>query len=116
GVFLVALCLLFKKSLRKEIWGTAKKVSPKNALVYYGARGAGAAAGLLQQYAISIGSVTIINALQGTQFAFLLGLTTFTSYRFPKILKEDITIPIIIQKAFALLLIGLGLGILAFTT
>ena len=31
----------------------------------------------LQNYAVSLGSVSVVNALQGTQFVFLLGLTSF---------------------------------------
>ena len=47
-----------------------------------------ASAFLLQSYAISLGSVTAVNALQGTQYVFLLGLTAVVSLWFPKLFHE----------------------------
>jgi len=66
-------------------------------------------AGLFQNYAIAIGSVTMVNALQGTQYAFLLILTILLSVRFPKILKEDVSESKIVLKIASLILISIGL-------
>ena len=69
----------------------------------------GALAAFLQNYAIYLGPVAIINALQGVQYAFLLLLGIFFSIFFPKILKEDISRAVLIRKGRAILLVGIGL-------
>ena len=72
----------------------------------------GTGGGLMQNYAIAIGSVTIVSALQGVQFVFVLILSVIFSVYFPKVIKETITIPILLQKLFAIILISLGLYLL----
>lgn len=67
----------------------------------------------LQRYAINLGSVSLVSALQGLQYALLLVITLFLSLKFPRVLKEKITGKILIQKIIAIVLIGLGLAILA---
>ena len=57
-------------------------------------------------------SVTIVNAMQGTQYAFLLILTLFLSRYFPSVLKEKASGPILLQKILAIVLISCGLIVL----
>jgi hypothetical protein len=76
----------------------------------------GALANILQNWAIALSPlvyVSLINALQGIQYAFLLIFTVFISLKFPKILKEEIKSQILIQKIFAIFLIIIGLAILS---
>jgi drug/metabolite transporter (DMT)-like permease len=109
GFFAVSLALLVPRSVRKAIFKAPKQTSAGNKYLYYGARISGSVGGFLQNYAISLGSVTIVNAMQGTQYALLLILTIFLSRRFPEILKEQINRLILAQKIFAILLISVGL-------
>ncbi len=109
GFFAVSLALLIPKSVRRGIFNTPKQTSAGNKYLYYGARLTGSLGGFLQNYAISLGSVTIVNAMQGTQYALLLIGTIFFSRYYPKILKEEVTFDIILQKIVAILLITLGL-------
>lgn len=109
GFLLVALGFLIPKSVRHAVFNAPKQTSSGNKLLYYGARVSGGIAGLLQNYAISLGSVTIVNAMQGTQYALLLIGTIILSKKFPKILKEKITGAILMQKIAAILLISIGL-------
>ena len=67
----------------------------------------------MQNYAIRLGSVTLINALQGTQYLFLLALTSLLSLKFPKILHEKVTTQTITQKIIAIVIISFGLVFLA---
>lgn len=113
GVFLAALSFLASRKLRNEIAGAARNTSRNNILVYYGSRGLGVFGGWLQNYAISVGSVTIVNALQGTQFAFVLLLSTLLSVYFPKILKERMNPGTLAQKLIAIVLITVGLYFLS---
>jgi len=113
GFFVASLCFLIPPLWRKYIFDTPKKVSQTNKLLYYGTRLTGMVAGFMQNYAIAIGSVTLVNAMQGTQYAFLLVLTSVLSLRFPRILKEKITPQILAQKITAIILVSLGLVLLA---
>src|SRR3989344_1861581 len=112
GFLLVSLILLVPKKSRQYIFNTPKETSTGNKYLYYGARVSGGVAGLLQNYAISIGSVTIVNAMQVTQYAFLLILTLFLSRYFPSVLKEKASGPILLQKILAIVLISCGLIVL----
>lgn len=64
-------------------------------------------------YAISLGSVVLVNAMQGVQYVFLLCLTVFFAKTRPHILEEEINWPLFGQKFLAVILIGIGLLILA---
>ncbi len=112
GFFLAALSFLVPPTSRSHIFSAPKAASTGNKFVYLGARTSGFFAGFLQNYAIKIGSVTLVNSLQGTQYVFLLGLTSLISAKFPKILKEKITTRIILQKIAAIITISLGLAFL----
>ncbi len=109
GFFAVSLALLIPRSVRKAIFNTPKQTSAGNKYLYYGARITGSLGGFLQNYAISLGSVTIVNAMQGTQYALLLIGTIVLSRYYPKILKEEVTVNIILQKLIAIVLITIGL-------
>ena len=112
GFLVISLCFLVPKSWRRHIFSAPKTVSRSNKFLYYGARLTGGAAGLLQNYAIAAGSVTIVNALQGSQYALLLVMTVVLSEYFPKVLKEDISARVLAQKIAAIALISIGLILL----
>jgi len=77
----------------------------------------GASSGLLQNWAIALAPIIylpVINALQGTQYVFLLIFTVFLSLKSPQILKEEISRKTLLQKIFGIIFIGVGLAIIAF--
>ena len=78
-----------------------------------GAQGFGALGTILQNYAVSLGSVALVTSLQGLQYGLLLVFTTIGSILLPKIIKEDMSKSIVIQKALSIILIGIGLYFLA---
>ncbi|MBI2607497.1 MAG: EamA family transporter [Candidatus Doudnabacteria bacterium] len=112
GLVVGALSFLLIKQFRKVIFAAPEKTSGQNKLIFYGARVSGGLGGFLQNYAISLGSVTIVNALQGTQFVFLLIMTSILSIYFPQIIKEKISRLILLIKIVAMLLITFGLTVL----
>ncbi|MCK4520261.1 hypothetical protein KAT95_00095 [Candidatus Parcubacteria bacterium] len=78
-------------------------------------KGIGAMANILQNWAIAlapIGYIAIINALQGVEYVFILIFAFIICFKYPKVLKEEISKKIIVQKTIAVLFIGLGLFIL----
>jgi drug/metabolite transporter (DMT)-like permease len=109
GFFLASVSFLISSENRHNIFNTPKEISNGNKFVYLGARVSGFLSGFMQNYAIKIGSVTLVNSLQGTQYAFLLLLTSLISLKFPKILQETITKNIIFQKVLAIIIISVGL-------
>jgi drug/metabolite transporter (DMT)-like permease len=109
GTFLATLSLLIPRKVRKEIFHGLKSLKHKNSALFFSNQGIAAIGFLLQNYAIFLGSVAIVNALQGVQYAFLLVLGGLISAFFPKLLKENVSKMIIIQKILAVILISMGL-------
>jgi drug/metabolite transporter (DMT)-like permease len=107
----IPFILLFAQN-RRDIFNAPKEAGVKNVALYYSSRATGTVAGFLQNYAVSLGSVSVVNALQGLQFVFLLILTTFLSIRFPKVLKERITADTVMLKLCAIGMISAGLYLL----
>jgi len=59
-------------------------------------------------YSISMGSVSLINSLNGFHSIFVLINSLFLSYKFPNILKEDFRKPILSIKIVSIILILCG--------
>jgi uncharacterized membrane protein len=109
--------LAYDSSARREV-ATAlglskKKPSPKRknaptALVFIG-QSLGAAGLVLTQYATSLGSAAIVNALQAIQYAFLVIAAFILSKRAPRLLGEDLTPRAVARKTAAIAIVALGL-------
>ena len=112
GLTLGALFMLAMPKTRRGIFSAPANTSSKNKLLFYSSHLAGSAGSFLQNYAIALGSVVIVNALQGVQFVFILFLSVTFSKFFPTILKEDIHGRILVQKIIAIVLITSGLVLL----
>jgi hypothetical protein len=72
-------------------------------------------ANFLQSFAISLSPVAflaIVNSLRGIQYIFIFLITLFFSVFFPRILKEEISKSIIIQKSISIGFIVVGLALL----
>jgi drug/metabolite transporter (DMT)-like permease len=112
GLVVGALFLLLSATTRRGIKAAPNRTSSVDKSVFYGSRLAGAGATFLQNYAISIGSVVIVNALQGVQFAFVLLMSVLLSRFYPQIIREEVNQSILIQKIAAVLFITAGLVLL----
>ncbi|MDO8559068.1 MAG: DMT family transporter [bacterium] len=116
GGVLMALILLFDSQLRKNLFKERIVPQRKIAAIFFLSQAGGAAAGILQNWAIALAPlvyVAFVSALQGAQYGFLLILAIFLSLKFPAILKEEISGRTLFQKIAAILLISVGLAILA---
>lgn len=118
GGFLTAILFLFIfPEIKREILKKKEKSPKKTATVFLTNQAAGAAGNILQNWAIALAPlayVPFVNALQGVQYVFLLILAVVVSFKFPEILKEEMSREIIFQKISAVLLMAAGLAILAF--
>ncbi|OGE73682.1 MAG: hypothetical protein A3I07_01690 [Candidatus Doudnabacteria bacterium RIFCSPLOWO2_02_FULL_42_9] len=112
GFLLPIPFILMSAKNRSAIFSAPKEAGVKNVALYYSSRATGTVGGFLQNYAVSLGSVSVVNALQGLQFVFLLILTSFFSLYFPKVLKEKISSEIITLKLIAIGTISCGLYLL----
>lgn len=75
----------------------------------------GALGFLLVSFAISIApSVSLVNAMQGVEYALIFLVALLVSKFRPAFLEEEITPLIVLEKTFAILLIGSALAFLAF--
>ncbi len=74
---------------------------------------AGAVGFFLVQYAIALGSASLVNALQAVQYAFLVLAAWFGGPKLATLLKEDRSKRTIIIKTAAIALVGLGLYLIA---
>ncbi|MEI7498761.1 MAG: EamA family transporter [Candidatus Falkowbacteria bacterium] len=113
GTFIAVLCILLVPGWRKSIakhQGAAKKHT--NVYFFLGVRFAAAVAFILTNWAISLGNVAMINALQGVQYLFLILLVLVLSIKFPKIYREELGRGVIAQKVIGVVLVSLGVYVL----
>ena len=114
GGFIAALAILLIPAQRYAIFHQPKeKGSGKTTLLFFTGQIAGALGFVLVNYAISLASVSLVNAMQGVQYAFLLILVVFLGCKFPKILSEKLSGRVLTQKIAAIILISAGIGFIA---
>ncbi|MDX9778786.1 MAG: EamA family transporter [Patescibacteria group bacterium] len=114
GAALFAAFFLFSRKARQEIIKLFRRKpgnSKKQLLLVFN-QSLGAIGFILQNYAIFLGPVALVNALQGVQYAWIIILSTLISIFAPKIFKEDLSKNILLQKILAVIIISVGLYIL----
>ena len=114
GGFAAALLFLFGKKSRYDILNSPRL----QALTSTGAffmfnKFLGAAGFFLLDYAISIGRVSIINAMQGVEYTLIFIFAVILSKKYPEILAEDFRRLAFYQKSAGIALVVLGLALLA---
>lgn len=115
--FLLVLFFLFIRNAREEIFSKQTFLNKKAASLLALTQTAGGVANILQAFAISLAPVAflpILNSLRGVQYAFLFIMTLVLSLFLPKILKEEVSKTIILQKTLSIILIAAGLALLVF--
>ncbi len=114
-IFVFVLFLLIPKKSRKEIFAKNLVSDKKNQTLFLCAQITGGIGNLLQSFAISLTPVVFlatINALRGIQYAFLFIITLLVSFLFPKVLKEELSKKVILQKVISIIMIIIGLCML----
>lgn len=114
GAGVAAVSLLLLPKFRHSILGFFSQKQEKNqsGLLIVGIQLLGALGFILYNFAISQGSVTIVNAMQGIQFAFIFIISYFLSYRFDA-LKEKLSTQLVTLRIIGLVLIAYGLYLLS---
>ena len=101
--------MLLSAANRKAIFASNKQVKKSTSIIFILGQVAGAISFILINWAISLGSVTFVNALQGLQYVFLFILVLIVARKRPDWLGEDMRRRIVIQKIVAILLIVVGI-------
>jgi hypothetical protein len=80
--------------------------------LFFANKALAAGAFLLQSYAISLGSVTVVNALQGTQYVALLLIAAAVSARWPQLFREEFSRVALWRKVGGVVLVSAGIALL----
>lgn len=114
GSFLGALSFLVFPKIREKIFNASRTVKREMGILYLSNQGLGGLSFLLQNYAISLASVSLVSALQGTQYAFLIILIAILSVKAPVLIRGELRRGIRLKRISAIALITAGLLLLAF--
>lgn len=82
---------------------------PATSGIFIFGQSAGALSAILVNYAISLANVTVINALQGLQYVFLLVLALILYRLFPHLKAEELRGRALLFKIVAIIFISIGL-------
>jgi drug/metabolite transporter (DMT)-like permease len=111
GAFLFVLLLVFLPNnwlkIKQNLKGSGEKVK----VMFIVGQILGAFSFMLVSFAIFLGPVTVINALQGVQYALLFIFIFLLSRKFPHLLDEPLRRPVVIQKIIAIVVIIAGLAL-----
>jgi len=108
---LVVLTLLIPKKNRQLIFRKTEKLKKQTIKFVFMGRILSVLGALGVYLAVYLGSVTLVNSLQGIQYAFILFLALIF-FKKHRNLREEISREIIVQKIIAIILIGTGLALL----
>lgn len=109
GAFLAALFLLISAKSRRAIFSNLNASSTGSKWIFGAGQTAGALSAILVNWAIALASVSLVNALQGLQYVFLFIIILLLKNKHPKLLDEDLSRKVYIQKVVSISLIVLGL-------
>ena len=113
GGIIVAIGLFFLPSVRKDIFLFFTKNKLRTKIGYFANQGLAGTGFILQNIAITMASVSLVNALQGIQYVFIIIFVGIAAKFNPKLLGETITRGIIIEKMTAILIIIAGIAAIA---
>lgn len=112
AVAFVAILILFVPQYRQRIFHQSKNTTAKGGLWVIGNKILGGAAGILVLKAIDLGDVSVIQALGGLQFIFLLIIAGLFGNKTPKDCGENVCRNDMIQKTISTAIITIGFIIL----
>jgi drug/metabolite transporter (DMT)-like permease len=113
GMALAALVVLANPTWRKMIASSARTATAGLGYLMVGSKVAAGFGSLFVSLAIAKGNVALVNALQGSEYAFLFLMTILLSRKWPDILREKLNGAIIAQKIVAIIIICVGLALIA---
>jgi len=114
GAFVGVMAYFVIPDWRKNILGSfrgfnkPKKKEYQTGSLFVANKIIGGASSILLNFAISLGSVTVVNSLVSSQYVFILVLAFFAHKKFPFVFEEKLNFWDWAQKVGAIVLIGIG--------
>lgn len=112
GLTILAIPSLRRKVFQKDIARSHAKT--RTGILFVLGQVAGGIGELLLTFSISLATPSLVNSLQGSQYAFLFLLSLVLGKKFPDVFKDKLTTINLLGKITGIILIGGGLYILAF--
>lgn len=109
GGFLSSLLLLLIPGTWDSFGHMVGKTTNGLRFSFIAGQASGAISGVLNSYAVSLASVTLVESLQGMQYVFILIMALVVSYKWPSILKEEFSKETLVRKILGTILIAGGL-------
>ncbi|MFA7209700.1 MAG: EamA family transporter [Parcubacteria group bacterium] len=119
GLFLGSISLFLNPVWRRRILGSfggfsdPQKEHYRTGSLFVVNKALGGIGSYMTNYAIAIGSVTIVNALVSIEYVFILIIGLVMSFKFPKIFQEKESALDLMQKIVAILIISLGVVLIS---
>lgn len=122
GLCIGAMTLLIVPSWRRVIFNSftglhknneEKKKNVKTSMLFVATKILGGAGSILTNKAIALGSVTIVNALVSTEYAFILLMGIVFSMWFPQVFQEKRDVRTIFEKVVAIAMITIGVVLIS---
>lgn len=119
GLVIGALSFLifpfWRKSILKSLreFKHPKKEEEKTGALFISNKILGGVASALTNYAISLGSVAVVNALTSVEYVFTFIIGLALSVKFPKIFQEKRTVRNILQKTLAICIVVAGIAMIS---
>ena len=111
GMVLGAIILISIPNQRKAIFSAPRRSSGESKVIFISNKVLAGAASVLIYYAVKIGDVVFVNAIQGVQYVFILVFGTILAKKFPQLFDEH-EHDIALRKVFGTICIVLGLVLL----
>lgn len=119
GLVLGSLSLLLFPSWRKAIWNSFKKTdhsrreNKRTGFLFVANKILGGIGSALIHFAVSLGSVAVVNALASVEYVFVFLLGLMLSLKFPSIFQEKRNLRNILQKTMAICIIVFGIVLIS---
>ena len=113
GSAITALVMLAFKTPRKELAETMPLLGKKTFVISFTTEGVYVLGIISSLVAMSLGPVSLVSTLGNLQNIFVFGYTLIISLIVPRILKEELTRNVIIQKTVAIAIMFVGTWLIA---
>ena len=110
GTLLCVIFVFFVPRLRKAILESSRGLSSRLTALFFVDKGISAIAHIILNYALKLGSVAIVNALQAVEYAFIFLLALGLSFFCPRIFYESLAPKHIIPKMIGIALVSCGVA------
>ena len=112
GYGLGALMPLILRSARQQIFSVSQSAEKRNVLMFFLDKALSISGALLVKFAITLQRVTLVNAFEGIKQFFVLGLAALLSFKYPRILKEELKGAVLWEKILAACFVAAGIFLL----